>query len=189
MVVGTPDPTAVSGRRLVAWALDNLVVAALFTILLLSGATSTPVPPDVSVADACSAVYGSSEGCIVVGEDAWRIDVGLGALHVWVPTLAFLANHVLLTAATGFSLGKAVAGLRVVRRSDGGLPKLTGAAGRTLPWMVPAVLGLLAPILLAVEAGLVLITAGHRRLGDRIGGTLVVDRGSTGHRPEVPGLG
>ena len=52
--------------------------------------------------------------------------------------------------ATGFSLGKAVTGLRVVNRYDGGLPGFRGAAGRTLPWVVPI------PFIPIIEAGLVL---------------------------------
>ncbi|MBT3245500.1 MAG: RDD family protein [Actinobacteria bacterium] len=182
------DPTAVLGRRLIAWVLDNLIIATLFTIILLSGAESRPVPADLAAADACSVLFASEEGCIVIGDEAWQIDVGLGATHVLVPTLAFLANQVLLTSLTGFSLGKAVTGLRVVRRSNGGLPGMTGSVGRTLPWMIPTVLGLLAPVMVVVEIGLTLTSAGHRRLGDRIGGTLVVDRSQAGKVPVVPAL-
>jgi len=76
----------------------------------------------------------------------------------------------------------------VVRRSDGGLPGFTGAAGRALPWLVPVVLGILAPIMLVVEISLVFSSPGHRRLGDRIGGTLVVGRGYAGETPRVPRL-
>ncbi|HCV36342.1 MAG TPA: hypothetical protein DF783_05395 [Acidimicrobiaceae bacterium] len=182
------DPTAVLGRRLIAWVLDNLIVATLFTIILLSGAENRQVPDGVSNTDACSILFTSDEGCIVIGNEAWQVDVGLSAAHVLFPTLAFLANQILLTAATGFSLGKAVTGLRVVRRSDGGLPGLTGAAGRTLPWMVPTILGLLAPVMVVIEIGLTVTSTGHRRLGDRIGGTLVVDRSRSGTVPLVPGL-
>ncbi|MBV14466.1 MAG: hypothetical protein CL505_05275 [Actinobacteria bacterium] len=182
------DPTAVLGRRLIAWVLDTLIIATLFTVILLSGAESRPVPADLAAADACSELFASEEGCIVIGNEAWQIDVGLGATHVLVPTLAFMANQILLTSVTGFSLGKAVTGLRVVRRSNGGLPGMTGSVGRTLPWMIPTVLGLLAPIMVVVELGLTLTSPGHRRLGDRIGGTLVVDRSQAGKMPVVPAL-
>lgn len=182
------DPTAVLGRRCVAWLLDNLIIAALFSVLLLSNATSTAIPDGVAADEACSFLFQTTLGCVVIGDEAWLIDVGLGATHVWLPTLAFLANHVFLTAKTGFSLGKAVTGLRVVRRSDGGLPGFTGAAGRALPWLVPVVLGILAPIMLVVEISLVFSSPGHRRLGDRIGGTLVVGREYAGETPRVPRL-
>ena len=65
---------------------------------------------------------------------------------------------------------------------------MTGSVGRTLPWMIPTVLGLLAPVMVVVEIGLTLTSAGHRRLGDRIGGTLVVDRSQAGKVPVVPAL-
>lgn len=101
---------------------------------------------------------------------------------IWTATVLMVLNHVVLTMATGFSLGKAVTGLRVVNRYDGGLPGFRGAAGRTLPWVVPI------PFIPIIEAGLILGSRGHRRIGDRIGATLVVDRGSSGQPFFVPGL-
>ena len=98
----------------------------------------------------------------------------------WTAHVLMVLNHVVLTMVTGFSLGKAVTGLRVVNRRDGGLPGFWGAAGRTLPLMIPVI-----PL---VEMGLVLTSRGHRRIGDRIGGTLVVDRGWVGEPVFVPGL-
>jgi hypothetical protein len=44
------------------------------------------------------------------------------------------------------------------------------------------------PFIPLVEMGLVLTSRGHRRIGDRIGGTLVVDRGWVGEPVFVPGL-
>ena len=83
---------------------------------------------------------------------------------------------------TGFSAGKAVTGLRVVRRIDGGLPGFRGAAGRPLPWIVPV------PFIPLIEAGMMVTSRGHRRIGDRLGGTVDVDRGWVGEPILIPSL-
>ena len=150
-----PDPTAVSGRRLAAWLLDNLFMA--IAILLVH------------------------RGDTVLTNEA-GVPTSINPTIIWTATVLMVLNQVALTMVTGFSLGKAVTGLRVVNRRDGGLPGFRGAAGRTLPWVIPV------PFIPLVEMGLVLTSRGHRRIGDRIGGTLVVDRGWIGEPVFVPGL-
>jgi len=150
----TDDPTAVVGRRMVAWLLDNLFTAIL-VLLIHRG----------------DAAYTADDGGLAINPDV-----------IWTVTILMVLNQVALTMATGFSLGKAVTGLRVVRRTDGGLPGFRGAAGRTLPWVVPI------PFIPIAETGLMVASKGHRRIGDRLGGTLVVDRGWIGEPVHVPGL-
>ncbi|MBJ31883.1 MAG: hypothetical protein CL466_10800 [Acidimicrobiaceae bacterium] len=148
------DPTAVVGRRMVAWLLDNLFTAILVLVIHRG-----------------DAAYTTDDGGLAINPDV-----------IWTVTILMVLNQVALTMATGFSLGKAVTGLRVVRRTDGELPGFRGAAGRTLPWLVPI------PFIPIVETGLMVASKGHRRIGDRLGGTLVVDRGWIGEPVQVPGL-
>ena len=180
------DPTAVVVRRIIATVVDGFIVAAVLVVLLLTSMDSEPVPAGVEAGEACRLLYGSTSGCMVVDGEAWRFNAGLFSPTVLVPMLLSIGNQVVLTGLTGFSVGKAVTGLRVVRRADGGLPGIKGALGRTLPLLVffPP-LSWIIPI---VEFGMVLTTKGHRRMGDMIGRTLVVDRGDAGWPPEVPGL-
>jgi uncharacterized RDD family membrane protein YckC len=150
---GGVDPTAVMGRRIIAWLLDSLL-ASIVTLLVHRG--------DVA--------FSTDDG------------LSINPSVIWTLTILMVLNHVALTMTTGFSAGKAVTGLRVVRRVDGGLPGFRGAACRTLPWIVPI------PFIPLVEAGMMLSTRGHRRIGDRLGGTMVVDRGWIGEPIVVPGL-
>ncbi len=145
------DPTAVIGRRIVAWLLDNLLMAIVVLV-------------------------------IHRGDLAFEAENGLSINPsvIWTVTVLVVLNHVALTMTTGFSAGKAVTGLRVVRQSDGELPGFRGAAGRTLPWIIPL------PFIPIVEAGLMLMSRGHRRIGDRLGGTVVVDRGWVGEQILLP---
>lgn len=148
------DPTAVVGRRIIAWLLDSLFTAIL-VLLVHRG----------------NAAFTTEAGGLAINPEV-----------IWTITIITVINHVALTMKTGFSLGKAVTGLRVVRRIDGGRPGLRSAVGRTLPWLIPI------PFVPIIEAGLLLGSRGHRRIGDRIGGTVVVDRGWQGEPIEVPGL-
>ena len=148
------DPTAVVGRRLIAWLLDNLFTAILVLLIHRGNAT------------------------ITTENDGWAINPNV----IWTVTILMLLNQVVLTMATGFSLGKAVTGLRVVRRTDGSLPGFRGAAGRTLPWVIPI------PFIPIIETGLMVFSRDHRRIGDRLGGTLVVDRGWAGGPINVASL-
>ncbi|MBT5904940.1 MAG: RDD family protein [Acidimicrobiaceae bacterium] len=147
------DPTAVIGRRIIAWLLDNLFMA-IVVLLVHRG--------DVA--------FNSDDG------------LSINPSVIWTVTVLMVLNHVALTMTTGFSVGKAVTGLRVVRRIDGGLPGFRGAASRTLPWVIPV------PFIPIIEAGMMLASRGHRRLGDRLAGTVVVDRGWIGEPITIPSL-
>jgi hypothetical protein len=89
-----------------------------------------------------------------------------------------------LTGISGFSIGKGLVGLRVIRQRDGRLCGLGRSLLRWLLWIVDW-----APYCLPV-VGLVtgLTTKGHRRVGDMAAGTLVVDKHDVGVVPVVPGL-
>ena len=118
------DPTAVIGRRIISWLLDNLFMA-IVVLLVHRG--------DVA--------FNSDDG------------LSINPSVIWTVTVLMVLNHVALTMSTGFSVGKAVTGLRVVRRIDGGLPGFRGAAGRTLPWIIPV------PFIPVIEAGMMLANA------------------------------
>jgi len=148
------DPTAVVARRMIASLLDAVLISVVVLIVYRDGI----------------ATFTDDDKII------WNQSALLAA------SVLFIVNHVFLAGTRGFSLGKAIVGLRIVRRSDGGLPGLLGAAGRTVPWIIPI------PVIPFLELGVMITTKGHRRIGDRIGRTLVVDRGDAGVVLAVPGL-
>ena len=147
------DPTAVVARRMLASLLDAVLISVVVLI-----------------------VYRDGIATFTDDQIIWNQSALLAA------SVLFIVNHVFLAGTRGFSLGKAIVGLRIVRHSDGGLPGLLGAAGRTVPWIIPI------PVIPFLELGVMITTKGHRRIGDRIGRTLVVDRGDAGMVLAVPGL-
>src|SRR3954449_5661237 len=119
---------------------------------------------------------------------AWRVD-GIVLLPVWAlsvgigaPTGPLLAIALSLSyffvceSLTGQTIGKRIAGLRVVRL-DGGPLNLASVAARNLLLLVDAaflcVIGVLA----------VTLTPHRQRVGDLIGGTVVTVAGDHPHVP------
>lgn len=180
------DPTAVMGKRFGAYIIDVLIGGILFFIVLFSFATRESFGSASQAEQVCDRINDQNGDFICVPAEAdvflWEAnDVllsGLVGLGFW-----FL-NDAVLTGLTGFSIGKGIVGLRVVRQSDGRLCGLGRATARWAMWIADA-----APWCFPL-AGLVtgLASKGHRRVGDMVAGTFVVDKRSVGYVPVVPGL-
>lgn len=102
------------------------------------------------------------------------------SIYYWGATLGML---VVLQGLTGWTIGKLLTGVRVVRE-DGRPPGLAKAFARWFLWIVdafPYFLPLLGPIV-------ALTTQGHRRVGDMVAKTFVVRRSAAGSPVAVPGL-
>jgi uncharacterized RDD family membrane protein YckC len=132
---------AAVGARLAAVMIDLLILAAIDAVV----------------------VYFTMQLCSLTVDDLWILPKG--------PLLAFLlvqnGGYLVAFTAGGQTLGKMVAGIRVVQSDSEGALDLSHAFLRTLMWLV-----------LAVPAGLGFLTAlfsrDHRGLHDRFAGTRVV---------------
>jgi uncharacterized RDD family membrane protein YckC len=179
------DPTAVVGRRIIAYLIDLAVGIAVFTVLFLALAQTE----DSGIGCDTITAGESVNLCFSTG-DTVRYATGGDAAAIIVPTLiVWLLNAVVVQGATGASIGKHVMRLRVVN-GDGSPHGLLKALGRwamlfvdNQPCGVPIVGFVCA-----------LASRGHRRVGDMVLGTYVVDRSDAGHpvfpadtRPGAPG--
>ncbi len=171
------DPTAVIGKRVVATIVDLLIDVVIgflpFWMILTSMHT-------VHVAD-------SSNYCgfhSTTGRLCFPLD-GTTALVASLPAAWWTA----LSAAKwivfawvegryGWTPGKLAVGVRVVRDTTGGPCGFGRAIIRSLLWIVD---GLFFGLIAFVTAN---GSRGHRRLGDRAAGTLVVDRAAFGVVPD-----
>lgn len=101
----------------------------------------------------------------------------------FLPYASFLILGCLIQGTTGGTPGKLLLGLRVIDRQTGQLPDYTQCWNRTVMWIVDwlPVLGLVGLITCATSKG-------HRRVGDMLAKTLVVDQADVGRPPLVPGL-
>ena len=162
-------------RRGLAWAIDSFLVLLLISVVVIFTAERHDVPDGLSEKEACSEFSSSSDNCLVVLDEALVFNLGAKSPIFWVPFFGLLANFVVLTALTGFSIGKLICGIRVISRDSKKPPGFTAAVGRTLPWIAITAIPQIGLGLLFVEIGLVVASSDRRRLGDRIAGTLVAN--------------
>ena len=180
------DPTAVLGRRTIAALIDAAIGLLLFPLALLVGTYTfyervpTATPGLTAICDA--EVVGDTADilCLESGDDTYIVDLsevqGSFVKLQLVATAIGMVNPVLLQGLTGASVGKFALGLRVVR-PDGSIAGFWRQVVRWLAWLVEG--GLIALIL-------VLVTDGHRRLGDVLATTYVVGTSSVGRPIELP---
>ena len=166
------DPTAVVGKRVVAYIIDYVILQAIWAILFFS------------LADSADADFATCTGtCLTAGDTGYGVGGGRAAA-LWFVYLAYsIGVFVLLQGFKGFTPGKAVMGLRVVN-DEGNPPGPVKALVRWLllivdliPYCLPGLLGLI----------LILTSKDHTRLGDKAAKTHVVGKADLG-RPPVAGV-
>ena len=179
------DPTAVMGRRILAWILDLLLFAAV--VLGVFAALAAPVDiPQGFVLDACERLQAldsdEASGCIEFGDTAYitsTTDTGIQTLT----TFGYFAFFVVLQGVTGGSPGKLLTGLRVVDE-DGRRAGVGRSLVRTLLWVIDG-----APWFLPLVGFITGLTSvGHRRVGDLAARTYVVPRAAVGAPPLPPAV-
>ena len=185
----TSNPTTVLFRRAIAWIIDGFFILILISAVVIFTADRHDAPTGLSEEEVCSQLSESSDNCLIVLDEVMIFDLGAKSPIFWIPFFALLANFVVLTGLTGFSIGKLLSGIRVTNRENGELPGLTSAVGRTLPWIVVTAIPQIGLGLLLVEVALVISSPERRRLGDRIVGTLVIrhfshQKETRSHHPE-----
>lgn len=193
---GTPqdsDPTAVMGRRTLAWIADLVLYLAVVGVGFASMGEYVEVPPGIE--DPCQELEdratASGEGIgscldfrdmgIEEAEDrVYLLNTDESGLQTLL-SFGWFAFFVVLQGLTGGSPGKLLFGLRVVDQygAKAGIGK---SLGRTLLWVVDA-----APWIIPLVGPIAAFTSnGHRRVGDLAAGTYVVASSSVG-QPVMPG--
>jgi uncharacterized RDD family membrane protein YckC len=182
--VGEPrDPTAVIGRRILAWVIDAVIVTAIFVGLY--SAVAERYLNEVDAEDPCAELEraGVDTGsCLFVNDDVF-VTTGSEALIVTVVGWGYVALvFVVVQGLTGATPGKLLTGVRVV--DEQGLhPGLGKASVRTVMWLVDA-----APWIVPLVGFITgVTTVGHRRVGDMAAKTYVVGKADTGAPVLIPG--
>jgi hypothetical protein len=177
------DPTAVMGRRTLAWISDLLLYGAVVVAGFASMAEYVDIPPGIAEAEACEIFQDqnpdAADACLAFDGQIFILDAS-GAGTQTLLSLGWFAFFVVLQGLTGGSPGKLLFGLRVVDQ-HGRRCGIGKSLGRTLLWVVdsaPWVVPLVGPITAFTSSG-------HRRVGDLAAGTYVVSASSAGS-PIVP---
>lgn len=173
-------PTAVLGRRYVAHVIDLIVYAAALVVpfLLLGEEFDGPFVDNGRIADAFRL---SPDYAIRLDDSVWlftREDlIIMGAVAAGVGLLF----AVLIQGLRGWTVGKALTGIRTVK-GDGGRPGIIRAFFRTLLLPIDTIPGQFLPL---IGGFFILVTDDNRRLGDLATGTYVVARDAMGADPRA----
>ena len=175
------NPTAVVGRRIGAFLIDGLIGVTLIFVFALATFTNTELGDSFTAELQCEVINEfSNDLCIQAGTTVY---VGTEN-EVAIITLIWLAwvliSTMILPGITGWSPGKLVTGIRVVKADTFEKAGLGANILRGVLWVVDAF-----PYVAPIVGGALLASKDHRRVGDRAANTLVVRADSVG-RPSAP---
>ena len=186
-VLPPADPTAVVGRRVLAYVIDGVILLVVMIALFASLASSEDQTTAFAAERVCDLINNQPSSdylCIpadtttilISNEDLVLIGI-IGLLYGFV-------THMLLPAITGFSPGKAMVGLRIVNQESFQRAGIGANLVRWVLWVVDS-----APWCFPL-VGLItgLSSNGHRRVGDMVAKTVVIDRKWVGHPLAIPGV-
>lgn len=170
------DPTAVMGKRYGAFAIDLVMAWAITIVIFLVLADS-----ETAFFDPCGFDQ-SPTLCIYAGETVYFAEGGTAATIVLLAIGQWLALFWAVPAFTGGTLGKLMVGLRVIDGKTGELANAGKHLVRALFLAIDQFPFFLVGIITSSSS------KGHRRVGDMVATTLVVDKASVGTPPVVAGL-
>lgn len=178
------DPTAVMGRRIVAFIIDMVLVWGViiggFALFVESETVdfnpcADPVEDGFQVCSSfgVTAIWDGDQATLFDSDDA-NIAYGVGAVY---GILVFW----ILQGLSGMTPGKAVLGVRTVNE-QGAAPGIGRAILRSILMIVDGFCCYLVGLISAMSS------KGHRRVGDMAAKTFVVGKGDMGRPPSIEGL-
>ncbi len=132
----------VTGRRVISTIVDGIILGVVFAVL--------------------SALFGETSA------SGGSVSASLGTLGTLLLTVLSLAYFILMEGYMGQTVGKMIAGVKVVREGSGEAPGLGKAAIRTVLRIIDGL------FLYLVAFITVLVSGKNQRFGDMAAGTLVV---------------
>ena len=155
-------PTQVVGRRVVAYIIDWVILAAIVAISWYA-LTKNAHP------GSC----GGGGGFEINGQCRGFTDSGKRGIWFAIIAIAAIGILIVMQGLTGKTPGKAIVGIKVIK-SDGGPPGIGRAILREILWIVD---GLFVNLVGFISA---MTSQNNQRVGDMAAGTFVVDRNFSG---------
>lgn len=150
-----PDPTNVIGRRIIAFVVDMLAIAILMAAVYAVFGLEASDPNEV--APAATPIEGSQTGI---------------ALLYLTPLAYIIGVMIVWQGLTGYTAGKLVAQVKTVK-FDGRAPGILKGIVRAIPlWIGTLFLGCIWWVICLLVMSFV---KGHRRPGDMLANTFVID--------------
>ncbi|MEO0493745.1 MAG: RDD family protein [Actinomycetota bacterium] len=177
---GLLNPTDVVGRRIGAFLIDAVIGVVLILGYAAATFTNTVFPNAFTAELQCDAITEFSDDVCVQIDDTVYVgtsgDAGVITL-IWLGWV--LLSTIILPGITGWSPGKLITGVRIVKTDT--LEKAGFGANviRGLLWVVDAF-----PYVGPLVGGVTMLArSDHQRIGDLAAGTLVVRTASVGRPP------
>lgn len=158
------------GKRIGAYLIDIVIAWAVYAVLFLALSDSVETG-----FDPCGEP-GSPTLCFHAGDTTWFADGGDATAIILLPVLYWFLINVVMQGLTGSTPGKAIFGLKTVRRDTGQICGMGKAFVRSILWVVDA-FPYCFPLVGLITG---LSTDGHKRVGDMAAGTAVVDKNDVG---------
>lgn len=177
-------PTAVVGRRVGAFLLDCLVVFA-FNAAVFFALADTSEELARKLASGELSPNATAYVNVTLGDSKYSVVGGGAGLYFLITFVFAFAYWVVLQGKTGWTLGKRMVGIRLVR-DDGSTPAgVWRSLVRQLLWIVDSF-----PYLIPYLTGFVTAKASSRnkRVGDMVAGTIVVAKEFVGQPASPSGL-
>ena len=178
------DPTAVTGKRVLAWIIDAIIYMVLINgIGAIAGNRMKIESHNLAGSNGtqfCSNWNSANHGfCTFSGDTATTVS---GWSHSLILFGILFVVFCVVQGALGGSLGKLSMGLRIVK-PDGSQAGIGASFIRTIMWIVDAIT-CFVPLVGLIT---MLSTKGHRRVGDMAASTFVVDQRQVGNPVILPG--
>ena len=173
------DPTAVVGRRIGAFLIDGLIGVTLIFVFALATFTNTELGDSLTAELQCEVINEfSNDLCIQAGTTVYVGTENEAAIITLIWLAWVLISTMILPGITGWSPGKLLTGIRVVKADTFEKAGLGANILRGVLWVVDAF-----PYVAPIVGGALLASKDHRRVGDRAANTLVVRADSVGRPP------
>ena len=173
------DPTAVVGRRIGAFLIDGLIGVTLIFAFALATFTNTELGDSLTAELQCEVINEfSNDLCIQAGTTVYVGTENEAAIITLIWLAWVLISTMILPGITGWSPGKLLTGIRVVKADTFERAGLGANILRGVLWVVDAF-----PYFAPIVGGALLASKDHRRVGDRAANTLVVRADSVGRSP------
>lgn len=177
------SPTKVVGRRALALIIDGLLIGALDAALFFALASKDTevlqklrnyeIEPDTTL-------YGN----VILSDTSYSVYGSKAGLLFLLVFLIWLGYWVVLQGTKGFTLGKLLLGLRLVK-DDGNLP---AGIPRTLARQLLVIVDAFPYVIPYLTGFIVAMTSDrNQRVGDKVAGTLVVKQAAGQEVAAAPG--
>ena len=173
------DPTAVVGRRIGAFLIDGLIGVTLIIAFALATFTNTELGDSLTAELQCEVINEfSNDLCIQAGTTVYVGTENEAAIITLIWLAWVLISTMILPGITGWSPGKLLTGIRVVKTDTFEKAGLGANILRGVLWVVDAF-----PYFAPIVGGALLASKDRRRVGDRAANTLVVRADSVVRSP------